>query len=272
MNQYTAAAYELAATLTKRYSTSFSMSSRLFDRHTRRAIYAIYGMVRLADEIVDSYDGNDARGRLDAFEAEVGRALASGYSTNPIIHAFADTARAARIGKALTKPFFASMRTDLTVVRHTERSYRQYVYGSAEVVGLMCLKVFVRGDRGLFDELKPGAQALGAAYQKINFLRDIAADYTERGRSYFPGVNPDQLSERDRRAIVKDIEMDLALARPAVKRLPAHVRPAVATSLEYYQLLFDRLKSAPIVTLRTRRLRVPNWQKGVLFLKARAGR
>ena len=177
MDLYTKTSYKLAETLTKRYSTSFSMSSQLFDESIRRHIYAIYGMVRIADEVVDTFRGDDASRRLEEFLVEVNKSLEDDYSLNPILHAFGHTAQMFSIGPDLIEPFFNSMQVDLTKKAFSKDEYEAYIYGSAEVVGLMCLKVFVNGDDAKYDALKQGAMKLGAAYQKVNFLRDIASDY-----------------------------------------------------------------------------------------------
>jgi phytoene/squalene synthetase len=167
---------------TNAYSSSFGLARRLFSKSIRQHIYDIYGLTRIADEIVDTYHGPHAEAMLNELEAETYRAMERGYSANPIVHAFQATARQFGITQALLKPFFASMRTDLTKKSFTASQYQAYIYGSAEVVGLMCLRVFCNGDDARYDSLKDGASKLGAAYQKVNFLRDIAEDYKELGR------------------------------------------------------------------------------------------
>jgi phytoene synthase len=266
---YTKTCYELSARLTKRYSTSFSLSSRLFAGSIRPHIYAIYAMVRVADEIVDTYKGDDSLVQLERLEAELTQARASGYSSNPILHAYAQTARRYHIEDALTDAFFASMRMDPMKRTYTQAEYEHYIYGSAEVIGLMCLRVFTDNNKALYARLKDGARALGAAYQKVNFLRDIRADHEELGRMYFPGVSYDEFSEQDKADIIKDIESDFAAAQEALRDLPPSSRRAVRASYDYYRSLLGRLASASVDELTTQRLRVPDWYK--VLLLARAG-
>lgn len=269
MDLYNNISYELAEHLTKRYSTSFSMSSRLFSADVRPHIYAIYGMVRIADEIVDTYRGDDAGRLLDEFEEAVYAACQSEYSTNPILQAFSVTAKKFTITTELIQPFFASMRMDLHSTDFSKKQYQEYIYGSAEVVGLMCLRVFVGGDNERYEALKDGAKALGAAYQKVNFLRDMKADYQELGRVYFPGVEFDSFSEDDKQAIASDIEQDFLMAKTAIDNLPASAKSAVKTSYVYYYKLFERLQCASVEDIKSKRIRVPNWQKILLYAQAR---
>lgn len=268
MDLYNSASYELAERLTKRYSTSFSSSSSLFSDHIRPHIYAIYGMVRIADEIVDTYRGEDKGSYLDAFESEVNAAINSQYSTNPIVHAFARTAKTYSITGQLLAPFFESMRADINPKKFTQQSYEAYIYGSAEVVGLMCLRVFVDGNDSAFDRLREGASALGAAYQKVNFLRDMKADYEELGRVYFPNVEYDSFSETQKAAIIKDIENDFSRAKPAVGLLPKDARHAVAMSYDYYDELLTKLKHATVEEIKTKRMRVNNFKKAQIYFGA----
>lgn len=271
MELYKRVSYELAERLTRRYSTSFSMSSRLFSSRIRSHIYAVYGMVRLADEIVDTYRGEDVMAQLDDFETLVYRACKRGYSTNPIVHAFALTAQKYGIEPELITPFFASMRMDMTATSYDEAAYRRYIYGSAEVVGLMCLKVFVEGDANQYEQLRDGASHLGAAYQKVNFLRDMKADYELLGRVYFPGVDYSSFSETSKRAIEADIATDFAIAKACVQKLPLTARRAVRTSVLYYEALFRRLQKASAADIKSRRIRVPNGVKLVLFVRGVVG-
>ena len=246
------------------YSTSFGLGARLLSPRARVGIEAVYALVRIADEIVDTRRGADAGALLDELEAQTGRALESGYSSNLLVHAFARTARRAGIGHAEIDPFFASMRMDLTVRVHDKESYERYVYGSAEVVGLMCLRVFLDAERGPADpvpapgeRLTAGARALGAAFQKINFLRDLGADVDELGRSYFPGVTPAALDQLTVDAILAEIGANLATARAALPGLPRRARWAVACTLGLYDRLVSELASTPPAELLTRRVRVP---------------
>lgn len=247
------------------------MSSRLFDPAIQKHIYAIYGLVRVADEIVDTYMGADAGVILDELEAHVISQLKQTphFSPNPIVQSFVSTAQAFDIPSSLIKPFFVSMRTDLTAQNFTKKAYDEYIYGSAEVIGLMCLKVFVNGDNELYETLKPGAQVLGSAYQKVNFLRDIAADYKERGRTYFPGVDYASFDDRTKRAIESDIEKDFLKAKKYIDKLPTNARKAIRTSYEYYLELLKKVQVVDAETLRHTRISVPNTRKAALFIKAK---
>lgn len=247
------------------------MSSRLFGGSIRQHIYAIYGLVRIADEVVDTYTGKDKAERLDDLQQETTRAMADGYSTNPIVHAFALTARKYKIGDALLAPFFASMRTDVAQTTFTTQQYEDYIYGSAEVVGLMCLRVFVDGDDEHFALLREGACALGSAYQKVNFLRDIKADHDALGRVYFPGVSYREFNDEQKTRIIADIERDFSRAEDSMKRLPNNARAAVKASYYYYSALLHELKLLPAHTVLSRRVRVANWRKIALLLRARMG-
>lgn len=268
MDLYLRTSYQLAEQLTQYYSTSFSMSSRLFHRSIRPHIYAIYGMVRLADEIVDTYVQADASDQLAYFQDEVLNAISRGYSTNPIIHAFSHTAQQFSITEELITPFFESMALDLHPQEFDESLYDSYIYGSAEVVGLMCLRVFVGGDSHKYNELLPGARALGAAYQKVNFLRDLKADYEELHRTYFPGIDYATFDESTKSAIIADIQQDFNAANAVIGSLPTEARKAVHASSLYYQALLKRLDHASVTDIKSQRIRVPNIEKIMLLSKA----
>lgn len=272
MELYTSTSYELSRILTARYSTSFNKSSQLFAPSIRQHVFAIYGLVRIADEIVDTYQERNSLQLLDELEQTVYRAITSGYDANPIVHAFADTYRKFAIDTALIKAFFASMRTDLTRKTFSQKEYETYIYGSAEVIGLMCLKIFVNGDNAEYQHLEPGAKVLGAAYQKVNFLRDIASDFHDRGRVYFPGVDFHQFNEADKRAIEEDIEADFHAARGAIEQLPRGARRAVRLSFEYYYELLQIIKKTPAKTLTTSRVRVPTMKKLLLRVTPKGSR
>ena len=266
MDLYTQTSYELSRHLTLKYSTSFGQSSKLFSRDIQADIFAIYGFVRIADEIVDTYSGDDTSELLDSLEAEAYRSLKTGYSTNPIVHAFCVTAVKYNISKDLIAPFFDSMRMDLVPQTYTATRYKKYIYGSAEVVGLMCLKVFCQNDEALYNTLTPGAKALGAAYQKVNFLRDIASDFDERGRVYFPKVTFEQFTDTEKAAIEKDIRSDFKKAAEALPHLPLNARNAVTLSYVYYQELLKKIEKTPASVLKHTRVRVPDGKK--LYLLA----
>jgi phytoene/squalene synthetase len=277
---YTRAARESSAHVIRAYSTSFGMACRLFDRRYRSDVESIYGLVRIADEVVDGaaaeagLDLDQQRELLDALEEETAGAIARGYSTNVVVHAFASTARSCGIEWAIIAPFFASMRRDLSPVAFTGDELREYVYGSAEVVGLMCLRVFLR-DEAVTEsdrrELEHGAQRLGAAFQKINFLRDLAADWLTLGRSYLPGLDADRLDETEKSALLDDIDADLDAAAVVVPRLPDGCRPAVAAALALFRTLADELRATPADQLTTRRVRVSTPRKLVIVARAKLG-
>ena len=266
MDQYASISYKTSKLVTNAYSTSFGLSIRLFEPSLRPHIYAIYGLVRIADEIVDTYNGTDQRELLDNFEAETKRALKSGYSTNPIIHAFAQTAKKYTITNALLAPFFESMRMDLTPQKFDQRKYEEYIFGSAEVVGLMCLKVFTHNQKQ-YDQLEKAAKKLGSAYQKVNFLRDIAADADGLGRWYFPISSRETFDDMAKRIIEKDIEKDFTAAHRGIKLLPASSQKAVRLSYDYYQGLLEKIKQTSASDLLQQRIRLSNPKKIVLLIQ-----
>ncbi len=277
---YTRVAEETASGVIRRYSTSFGLASAILDRVTRQHIENIYSLVRLADEIVDgvAYEAGvspaGARELLDTLEEDTERAMASGYSTNLIVHAFAHTAKTVGITPELTRPFFASMRMDLDKTQHTPESFSLYVYGSAEVVGLMCLRAFVH-DRVTTEADKStmvsGARALGAAFQKVNFLRDLGADFLALGRSYFPNVTPDSLDDRTVQELLDDIDRDLALSARALPLLPPGPRRAVALAHALFHELGRKLRQTPANELLVRRVRVSDSGKLWLAVKVLSG-
>lgn len=275
--RYGRCAQSSTARVLGQYSTSFGLATRLLDARARVHIRTIYGLVRIADELVDGAAAaaglsiDEQRAILDALEAEVDRAVTIGYSVNLVVHAFAETARAAGIGPELTGPFFASMRRDLDPAPFTARGIEDYIYGSAEVVGLMCLRVFllnhsVTDERR--DRLQVGARRLGAAFQKINFLRDLAEDWRQLGRNYFPGIRPERLTDTQRDGLVEDIEADLRAARSVIDELPRESRPAVLAAHDLFRALCVRARAVPAEQLLTTRVRVPGARKAVIVLRA----
>lgn len=264
---YTNAAFKSSAVVLRAYSTSFGLASRLFEGAVRRQVESVYALVRVADEIVDGVtsaaglEPGETRRQLDEFERETEHAMAVGYSTNLVVHAFADTARRTGIGTDLTRPFFASMRADLDRMEHTPESFTEYVYGSAEVVGLMCLKCFLHGHPVSAEEtarLERGARHLGAAFQKVNFLRDLAEDFTALGRSYFPDVSPTNFDEATKQRLLEDIEHDLEESRIVLRGLPPSSRRAVALAQELFAELAERIRATPASDLVRARISVPN--------------
>jgi phytoene synthase len=276
---YDSVAEQTASVVIRRYSTSFGLASRLLGPGVRQHVENIYALVRVADEIVDGA-GTDAglslleNGQaLNALEAETELAMELGFSANLVVHAFALTARETGFGAELTRPFFESMRMDLTETEHDQESFDRYVYGSAEVVGLMCLRSFVLNER--VDDaatLERGARALGAAFQKVNFLRDLAADFDALGRSYFPGVRVESFDEQTKLRLLDDIDADLAVSASVLPLLPSSSRRAVALAQSLFAELSRRLRATPAERLRTTRVRVPNPVKARLALGAASGR
>jgi phytoene/squalene synthetase len=264
---YDRVAHETAGVVIRRYSTSFGLACRLLDAAPRAHIENIYALVRLADEIVDGgateagVENAMARQLLDELEQETHVAMRRGYSTNLIVHAFAGTARSTGIDESLTAPFFASMRADLTETEHTHESFASYVYGSAEVVGLMCLRAFVLDCAYTPEQharLAEGARRLGAAFQKVNFLRDLAADFETLGRSYFPGVDVASFDEATKNRLLDEIDDDLRAARATIPDLPSGCRRAVALAHGLFLELSRRLRRTPADELIRSRVRVPN--------------
>ena len=282
LDLYTGTARTSSARVIGAYSTSFGLASRLLTPPVRRAIADIYALVRVADEIVDGpaaeagVDAAERRRILDALEEETLAAMRRGFSANLVVHAFAITAREIELEEQLVTDFFASMRTDIDPpAAFDDAAYRSYVHGSAEVVGTMCLRAFALEDGGSATgrpELEEGARRLGAAFQKVNFLRDLADDCDRLDRCYFPGVDPARFSEADKRAIVTDIDADLASARRALAHLPRRARRATGAALGLFAELNRRLAAAPAERIRRERLSVPRRTKAAILLRAIAGR
>jgi len=282
LSLYTMAAQRAAREVIYSYSTSFGLATRLLEKNFQGHVENIYALVRVADEIVD---GSAAQARelskqvdpeqlLAEFEAETYRAMETGYSTNLVIHAFAQTARAVGIAKDIVEPFFYSMRQDLTEKEHDEASFEKYVYGSAEVVGLMCLQVFMSGNQYAADEklkLTKGARALGSAFQKVNFLRDLAADFKRLGRSYFPGVDVNNFNEETKQRLVADIDKDLRVSAESLPLLPSSARRAVAAAQLLFTQLNRQISKTSAQELINRRISVGAAQKIALLIRAVMG-
>lgn len=275
---YDRVAEETASIVIRRYSTSFGLASKLLGPGVRQHIENIYALVRVADEIVDGVardaglSTTDAGRVLDELEKSTDTAIAEGFSANLVVHAFALTAREVGFGTELVAPFFESMRMDLDRTVHDPDTFARYVYGSAEVVGLMCLRAFVLHENVAdLPRLETGAQALGAAFQKVNFLRDLSADFDTLGRSYFPGVSVESFSEADKTRLLDDIDSDLAVSAAVVPELPASSRRAVALAQSLFADLAVRLRATPAQSLIRTRVRVPNPVKARLALAAAMG-
>ena len=248
--------------ITESYSTSFSLATRMLSSEIRQDIYNIYGFVRLADEIVDSFHDYDKVALLDRFEDDLSYALTEKISTNPVLNAFQETVNNYEIDIEFIDAFMQSMRWDLSKkVYQSDEEYKNYIYGSADVVGLMCLRVFVKGDRKLFNELKSSAMALGSAFQKINFLRDLKNDYEQLERSYFPNVDLKDLDEISKQKIIAEIEADFQKGFSGIFMLPDAAKFGVYTAYKYYLRLLKKLKRVPSVEIKNKRIRVPNIQK-----------
>lgn len=256
---------ECSRLITKRYSTSFSLGIRVFDKSLRMPIYAIYGFVRFADEIVDTFHDHDKAKLLQRFREDTYRALEEGISLNPVLQAFQETANEYGIGRELIDPFLDSMEMDLHHSNYQPSLYNRYIYGSAEVVGLMCLKVFVKGDEAEYERLKAPACSLGAAFQKINFLRDIRSDYYDRGRVYFPGVEFQAFDNATKLRIEEEIKADFDHAYEGIKQLPDGARLGVYLAYVYYTKLFKKIRSAPARRVTEERIRVPDSRKLALL-------
>lgn len=275
---YTRTARASSARVIRAYSTSFGLASRLLPTGMRGRIADVYALVRVADEIVDgpaSEAGIDLAARrqvLDALEAETLTAMRTGFSANLVVHAFAVTAREVGITPALVVPFFSSMRTDLEPpAQFDDAAYRRYIHGSAEVVGLMCLRVFVQGAPS-DARAEEGARRLGAAFQKVNFLRDLADDCDRLGRSYLPGVDPDHFTDADKDAVVAEIAADLEAARLAIDHLPGGARRATAAAAGLFSALNDRLAAADATQVRSRRISVSTAVKARILLRSALSR
>lgn len=266
---YDNASHRFSKYVTRSYSTSFSLGIRLLEQETRQPIYNIYGFVRLADEIVDSFDGYDQQAMLDEFRKETYTAIERGISTNPILHSFQETVNKFRIDHSNIDCFFDSMEMDLSISNHDRASYERYILGSAQVVGLMCLRVFCKENQAQYEYLKDGAMRLGSAFQKVNFLRDIQADTEGLGRLYFPEMDMNDLDESKKLAIEEDIERDFDFALDKIMELPAGSRFGVFIAYRYYRKLFNKIKAENPQTLMQKRLRVPNWIKLRLIFTSR---
>lgn len=253
---------------TQTYSTSFSLGIYFLDNRLRNAIYSIYGFVRVADEIVDSFEGFDQKFLMQKFRVDTFEALEKGISTNPILHSFQQAVQDYDIDPGLIDTFLKSMEMDLGKVHYTEEIYKQYILGSAEVVGLMCLHVFTEGDRKLFGELRPYAMKLGAAFQKVNFLRDLKEDYHHLGRTYFPNVELTDFNLESKKQIELEIEEDFRLALIGIKKLPPSSKGGVYLAYVYYRTLFNKIKRLPPKRIFTERIRINNGHKFGLMLNS----
>ena len=268
LSLYNQTCLECSSLITRRYSTSFSMGIRVFDKKYRSPIYAIYGFVRFADEIVDTFHDFPKKELLDKFRRDTFEAIESGISLNPVLHSFQNVVNKYNIEKELINAFLDSMEMDLNLNAYEDNLYQKYIYGSAEVVGLMCLRVFVNGDDNMYKHLYASARSLGSAFQKINFLRDIKSDFDERGRVYFPGVDFRSFSLGDKLQIESDIKKDFDDALLGITQLPQGVRFGVYLAYKYYTKLFQKIKSASPTKVKEERIRVKDSRKVVLIFSS----
>jgi len=252
--------------VTKTYSTSFSMATKMLHPSIRNHIYNIYGFVRFADEIVDSFHNYPKKLLLNRFEEDLYLSLNQKISLNPILNSFQHTVNKFEIDINLIKAFMRSMRWDLDKkIYDNQEDYEKYIYGSADVVGLMCLKVFVKGNESQYKSLRPAAMSLGSAFQKVNFLRDLKDDYQELNRTYFPSVNFNHFDEVSKLNIINEIELDFELALDGIFKLPVEAQFGVYTAYKYYTKLLKKLKNTSSVNIQKTRIRVPNYQKMSVF-------
>lgn len=267
INLYHQSCIEYSELITKNYSTSFSLGIRVFDKEFRNPIYGIYGFVRFADEIVDTFHQHDKKELLDDFRNETFKAIIQKISLNPVLHSFQLVVNEFEIEHQLIVDFLDSMEMDLYKTTYESKElYNKYIYGSAEVVGLMCLQVFSKKDKKLFAQLTPYAKSLGAAFQKINFLRDMNSDLEERGRIYFPGIDLTHFDEHTKQEILKDIQHDFDEALIGIKLLPKGARRGVYLAYVYYLNLFKNIKKASIEKILQERIRVSDKRKAYLLM------
>ncbi|MCJ7932293.1 MAG: phytoene/squalene synthase family protein [Chryseobacterium sp.] len=260
--------YDVSKRTTQKYSTSFSLGILALKPSIRSAVYAIYGFVRLADEIVDSFHTYNKEKLLNRLKTETYHALEEGISLNPILQSFQETVRNYRIDRKLIEQFLHSMEMDLQKIDYDSKLYNEYIYGSAEVVGLMCLQVFTEGNREKFEELKPFAMKLGSAFQKVNFLRDLKDDYHILGRTYFPGINMAVFDNAVKDQIEKEIEAEFKEALTGIKKLPGSSMFGVYLAYRYYLSLFEKIKRTSSQKILHNRIRIPNSQKVFLAFKS----
>ncbi len=269
MDLYTDNALDCSEITTKNYSTSFSLGVRLLGKPFRRPVYAIYGFVRFADEIVDTFHDQDKKVQMSKFEADTFEAIDKKFSTNPILHSFQWVVNEYSIDHELIKAFLSSMKMDLcpNSKNYNPERYRKYIYGSAEVVGLMCLKIFTSNENN-YDELVHPARKLGEAFQKVNFLRDIKADLEDRDRFYFPGVNFDQFDNASKKIIEADIQGDFDQSLAGIRKLNKDAKLGVYLAYIYYQKLFDKIKRTDASNILKKRYRISNFRKMLLLVES----
>lgn len=267
MQEFNDICFDLSKVITQRYSTSFTRGIKTLHKRFHYPIYAIYGFVRLADEIVDTFHEFNKKELLERFKAETYKAIEEGISTNPVLQSFQVIVNKYNMDKELIDAFLYSMEMDLYKSNYNDSLYNKYIYGSAEVVGLMCLRVFCENDNELYQRMVEPARKLGAAFQKVNFLRDMKSDFKERGRVYFPGVDFDKFDNASKKQIEADIDKDFRAAYPGVMALPKDVRPGVYVAFIYYRALLKKIQDLPASKVKHERIRVPDNEKFALLLR-----
>lgn len=265
MDLYSTTTFKCSKLITEHYSTSFTLGIKTLHKRFHLPIYAVYAFVRYADEIVDTFEGVDKQALLNRFKSDTYLAISEGISLNPVIHSFQQVVNQYNIDLELIASFLKSMEMDLHFKDYTQDSYQTYIYGSAEVVGLMCLRVFCEGNAAEYERLKDDARLLGSAFQKVNFLRDIKSDFQERGRTYFPNVDFNNFTLKDKEAIEADIQADFDAGLRGILQLPQGAKAGVYLAYKYYLRLFDKIKNCPASKIKQERIRVPDFQKIILL-------
>ena len=269
MQLYDDVSYKISKRLTESYSTSFSWGIKAFASEYRYPIYAVYGFVRIADEIVDTFHDHDKAELLHRFREDTCEALGKGISTNPILNSFQKVVKEYNIDWEFIDAFLTSMEMDLSNSSYKRANYDKYVYGSAEVVGLMCLRVFCKNDKEKFELLREPARMLGSAFQKVNFLRDIKSDLEERGRIYLPNVHYEmEVNDKNKKVLEEEIEKEFKEALNGILQLPIGVKLGVYSAYLYYYILFEKIKKLTVQELKQRRVRISNFRKVFLLLKS----
>ncbi len=267
MNLYDETTFKCSKLITQHYSTSFTLGIKTLNKKFHFPVYAIYGFVRYADEIVDTFHDHDKKKLLDDFRADTYKAIETGISLNPVLNSFQSVVRQYKIEQELIDAFLHSMEMDLHFQEYSENKYDEYIYGSAEVVGLMCLRVFCEGDNEYYQRLKSPARSLGAAFQKVNFLRDMKSDFQERGRTYFPNVDFNQFDKVTKKEIEEDIATDFKAAYEGIMNLPKGASMGVYLAYIYYLKLFQKIKNCPASKIMNERVRIPDNRKIALLIQ-----
>jgi len=267
MQLYDQTTFECSKIITQRYSTSFTLGIKTLDKEFHLPVYAIYGFVRYADEIVDTFHEFDKKSLLERFKTDTYQAIREKISLNPVLHSFQAVVNKYKIEHDLIDAFLKSMEMDIYETEYNQHGYQEYIYGSAEVVGLMCLRVFCKGDEQKYAQLREPARRLGAAFQKVNFLRDLKSDYQERGRVYFPEVDFQKFSHDAKDMIEADIQADFDAAYEGIKKLPGSAKWGVYLAYVYYKTLFKKIRQLPASKIMQERIRVPDPQKLILWVQ-----